>query len=75
MTTKDMSDLLEGLFNEIAGCEDDDEMTPAELDPDGTLYECQASSFRDCGLLTSNDGVVLTLRDGTEFQITIVRSR
>jgi hypothetical protein len=75
MDTKEISELLENLFNEISGCEDDDEIAPAELDPDGVLYKCRASSFQDCGLLTSDDGVVLRLGDGSEFQITIVRSR
>jgi len=75
MTTEEISELFENLFNELSNCEEDDEIAPAELDPDGVLYECRASSFQDCGLLTSNDGVVLRLGDGSEFQITVVRSR
>lgn len=75
MTTEEISELLENLFNELSGCEADDELTPFELDPDEVLSECRARSFQDCGLLTSDDGVVLRLRDGSEFQITIVRSR
>ena len=31
--------------------------------------------FCDCGLLTLNRGLVLTTDDGSEFQVTIVRSR
>jgi hypothetical protein len=31
-------------------------------------------SFREAGVLTSNKGVVITARDGREYQITIVRS-
>lgn len=32
-------------------------------------------TFGEAGLLTSNEGVVLTLEDGSEYQITIVQSR
>jgi hypothetical protein len=32
-------------------------------------------SFAEDGVMTNNAGVVLTLTDGSEFQITIVRSR
>ena len=31
-------------------------------------------SFADAGLLTSNSGLVVTLNNGTTFQITVVRS-
>ena len=34
-----------------------------------------ASSFEDAGIMTHNHGVVFRMRDGSEFQITIVRSR
>jgi hypothetical protein len=33
------------------------------------------SSFGDDGVMTYNKGVVLRLTDGSEFQLTIVRSR
>lgn len=32
-------------------------------------------TFREAGLLTSDQGLVLTLSDGSEFQITVVKSR
>lgn len=32
-------------------------------------------SFGEAGLLTNNEGVVLTLEDGSEYQITIVQSK
>jgi hypothetical protein len=32
-------------------------------------------SFEEAGLLTANEGLVLRLSDGAEFQVTIVRSR
>jgi hypothetical protein len=32
-------------------------------------------SFGDAGVLTRNEGLVLRLSDGSEFQITVVQSR
>jgi hypothetical protein len=34
-----------------------------------------AVSFDDVGLMTSNDGLVIDLSDGSQFQLTVVRSR
>ena len=39
------------------------------------LEGVSVSTFRDAALMTNNDGVVLTLRDGSEFQLTIIQSR
>ena len=33
------------------------------------------STFNDAGVMTYNKGLVVRLRDGSEYQITIVRSR
>lgn len=33
------------------------------------------TTFEDAGVMTRNKGVVLRMEDGSEFQITIVRSR
>ena len=35
----------------------------------------RVSSFEDAGMLTRNEGMVLRLQDGSEFQITIVQSQ
>lgn len=32
-------------------------------------------TFDEVGLLTANKGLVLTMNDGSEFQVTIVKSR
>lgn len=32
-------------------------------------------SFEDAAVMTTNQGVVVTFADGTEFQVTVVRSR
>ena len=42
------------------------------LDPDGVR---KVATFADAGVLTMNAGLVVTMDDGAEFQITIVRSR
>jgi len=42
------------------------------FDPDGIEG---VASFEDAGVLTMNAGLVVTMDDGTEYQITIVRSR
>lgn len=34
----------------------------------------RAYSFEDAGLLTRNEGLVVRLDDGTEFQVTVVES-
>ncbi|MBI5725043.1 MAG: hypothetical protein HZA50_13865 [Planctomycetes bacterium] len=48
------------------------------IDPDsGMLPDCihRISTFEEVGMLTTNKGLVLTMDDGTEFQITIVKSK
>ena len=35
----------------------------------------RTSSFEQKGVLTKDAGLIVTMKDGTEFQITVVRSR
>ncbi len=35
----------------------------------------RVESFSDAGLLTMNEGLVVGMSDGSEFQLTIVKSR
>jgi len=35
----------------------------------------QMASFAEAGVLTNDNGFVLAMKDGSEFQITIVQSR
>lgn len=48
-------------------------------DPDGfqglTSELASVRSFSDAGVMSTNDGLVVTFEDGSEFQITVVRSR
>lgn len=65
MTTSE--DLTDALADLLAAEELAIELSPEPL-------TC-VSTFRDAGVLTTNDGLVLTFADGSEFQLTIVRSR
>ena len=42
---------------------------------DSALEGCQVRTFEDAGVMTYNKGVVVSLPDGSEFQLTIVQSR
>ena len=45
------------------------------LEVDGSEYVRRADTFRSVGMLTRNRGIVVRMKDGSEMQITIVRSR
>ena len=46
------------------------------LNRDGEQIEIKVvRTFENAGLLTRDKGVVVSLKDGSEFQITIVKSR
>ena len=42
---------------------------------DTALEGCRVRSFKDAAILTYNKGLVISLPDGSEFQLTIVQSR
>ena len=42
------------------------------FDPDGVQG---VATFEDAGVMTRNRGLVVTMDDGTEFQLTVVRSK
>jgi hypothetical protein len=42
---------------------------------DGERVIRRVSSFADAGVLTADTGLVVRLHDGSEYQITIVRSK
>ena len=58
--------LQDGLRNLIEGGTCDDEILWENL---------RVRTFEDAGLMTHDKGLVITLPDGTEFQLTIVQSR
>jgi hypothetical protein len=52
-----------------------DQLTDAiELAAEENGQDVRVRSFRDEGVLTDNAGIVVTLEDGSEFQVTIVQS-
>ena len=68
MDEKEMQDALIRLLEDEAMS---DYFTAGESEVDVRDIE----TFKDAGVLTNNAGIVLRLMDGSEFQITIVRSR
>jgi hypothetical protein len=87
MNERDIQEILTALFDTLIDAkdevaEDDDELPDITALAD-TLVElvntttgiAKVRSFGDAMLLTSNEGVILTTDDGSEFQITIVQSR
>jgi hypothetical protein len=42
---------------------------------EGTEGSADVSSFQDAGVMTYNEGLVVRMDDGTEFQVTVVASR
>ncbi len=59
---------IEGILMELL-----DGACDGEDFPEMTNSRCQA--FEDAGLLTTDNGVVLKLDNGSEFQISIIQSR
>lgn len=63
------TDLAEAIGILMESAESTAEIYQATQDDD--LCVEHQRSFDDAGLLTYDDGVVLTLSDGTEFQVTV----
>lgn len=64
MNENELQNLLEDLLDTLS----------YENDDFPQLYNNVSSSFEEKGLLTNNSGIVLRLKDGSEFQISIVQS-
>jgi len=67
----ELQDALKGLLDDVAFM-DDEERAEAGISDELVL---RVSTFADEGVLTTDAGLVVTARDGSEFQITIVRSK
>lgn len=91
MTARDIQEILENTFNALSDrhvCDEDcrahgpsacgrtdvDDFKD-ELDADATLNGASVTDYESGGYMTRDAGMVLTLQDGSEFQITIVRTR
>jgi len=74
MTEHEFSDTLETILGEIAWMDEDDRalaFCEADVEP---LAECDTTSFRSGGVLTDNAGFTVKLADGSEYQITVIKS-
>lgn len=76
MTEQRFQDCLYILLQSISvnnfADEDGDTLWPILTAADNISH---VSSFADEGMLTNNKGVVVKLKDGSEFQLTIVKSK
>lgn len=85
-TAKQAAAEIEDELVEFEGDDDQEEMSEEELegflaeaieafaDENDEVDRVDVATFRDCGVLTMNRGLVVTIGD-SEFQLTIVRSR
>ncbi|HEY8095284.1 MAG TPA: hypothetical protein VIE65_04215 [Methylobacter sp.] len=73
---EEMQDVLHDLFEGLAFARFDEES--CELSTDdfqdqlAALAGCRVRTFREAGLMTGNRGLIVTTRNGQEFQLTIV---
>jgi hypothetical protein len=70
MTTAELAALLTSLLEVVR--DDEDLADECHVDADELLDVC---SFERAGVMTHNEGLVVSLEDGSEFQVTVVRSR
>lgn len=70
----DVRELLECLLLAAAGGELED-VGVMDSEQEDAVREARVRSFNDAGLLTNNEGIVLRLRNGAEFQLQIVQSK
>ncbi len=73
MNENKMQTALNDLFANLilaADCDEYPEDLPAEL---GTVEMVQ--TFEEAGIMTNNKGLVVRMKDGSEFQMTLVQSR
>jgi hypothetical protein len=73
MNENEFQDALKTLLREIA-LKTIDEAVEAGV-PDDLVNLRRVRTFDEDGVLTNNAGLVVTACDGSEFQVTIVRSR
>ena len=73
MNEKDFQDALKALLREVALM--DEAAASAAGVPDALVNLRRVRTYEEEGILTQNAGLTVTTADGSEFQITIVRSR
>ncbi len=73
MNDHEFQDALKVLLDEVA-CMDRDDLEQFDL-PDDLGGVENVRTFEEAGVLTQNAGLVVETADGSEWQVTIVRSR
>jgi hypothetical protein len=73
MDEHEMQTALNDLFANLILATDCDEY-PEDL-PDELSAVEMVQTYDEAGILTNNKGLVLRMKDGTEWQLTIVQSR
>jgi len=68
MDAKRMADLLKEVVDTYVDC-------GAEVLGEVELEGATTQTFGDAWVMTMNQGLVVTLADGSEFQVTVVKSR
>jgi hypothetical protein len=68
MNAARLADVLRELIEGYV-CSGADALGEPELDG------ANVGTFADAGVITNNDGVVVTLADGSEFHVTVVQSK
>lgn len=51
------------------------ELTSDNFDGNDGEQHASCATFEDCGMMTRDEGFVVTLSNGDEFQVTVVQSR
>jgi hypothetical protein len=81
MTEDEMAETVKGLL-ETVGAEWGSEQIQDLVDLSGidrenaeAIYHARLTSFKEGMVMTSNAGFTVRLQDGSEFQITVVKSR
>ena len=73
MDETELQDALKSLLRQIA-LMDEDQAAEADV-PDDLVNLRRVRTYQEDGVLSQNAGLVVTTADGSEFQLTIVRSR
>lgn len=73
MNENELQDALKTLLREIALMDEDDASDVGV--PDDLVNLRRVRTYQEDGVLTQNAGLLVTTADGSEFQLTVVRSR
>lgn len=74
MNARELQDLLRDLLEELIFARDDEDDPLADL-AERTEGIRQIATYEDVGMMTTDKGFVVECDDGTEFQVSIVRSK